>query len=208
MQKNWIDITQPLTNEIAVWPGDSPFEFKLSVTRAQTDSVNIGRLKTSVHTGTHVDAPFHFDDAGEKMHEVDVSTYIGRARVIDVASYDEIDRQVLEKFDLEGVKRLIFKTEKRRNPTVFLEGFTIIHPNVAPYLKERGVLLVGTDSPSVDPVDSKSLSAHHALNENGIYILENLFLEKADPGEYELIALPLKLVGADGSPVRAVIRPI
>src|SRR5699024_12736854 len=107
MQKNWIDITQPLTNEIAVWPGDSPFEFKLSVTKAQTDSVNIGRLKTSVHTGTHVDAPFHFDDAGEKMHEVDVSTYIGRARVIDVASYDEIDRQVLEKFDLEGVKRLI-----------------------------------------------------------------------------------------------------
>lgn len=207
-ERKWIDITQPLTNEIAVWPGDTPYNFELSITKEETGSVNIGQLTTSVHTGTHADAPFHFDDHGKQIHEIDVNIYIGKACVIDVTAYDVIDRKVLSKYHLSGINRLILRTEKERNPAIFPESFTVIDPGVGTYLQERGIFLIGTDAPSVDPVDSKSLRAHHALKENGIYILENLMLNGVTPGDYELIALPLKLVGADGSPVRAIIRPV
>lgn len=208
MEKKWIDITQPLTKNIAVWPGDTPYQFELSYTKKQTGSVNIGQFTSSVHTGTHVDAPFHFDNDGEQIHQIDPNIYIGPAKIIDVTEHKIIDRSILETFDLRGVKRLLLKTEKERDPTSFPREFSILDPDVGAYLKALGIFLIGTDAPSVDPVDSKSVSAHHALNKNGVYILENLLLNKVESGYYELIALPLKLVGADGSPVRAVIRPI
>lgn len=206
--KKWIDITQPLSKEIATWPGDIPYQFNLSATKAQTGSVNIGQVTMGVHTGTHVDAPYHFDDEGEKIHDLDVNTYIGKAILIDVSKYDIIDIEVLEKYDLQKVKRVLLKTDPQRNSAVFPKDYTVLHPDVGPYLKKKGIMLIGIDAPSVDPVDSKLLHAHHALSNNGIYILENLLLNDVEAGLYELIALPLKLVGADGSPVRAVIRPM
>lgn len=109
---------------------------------------------------------------------------------------------------LDRVQRIIFKTNPNRNPKKFPDTFTVFDPSAASYLKRLGVILIGTDAPSVDPEQSKSLKAHHAFHDNDIYILENLLLNKVQPGDYELIALPLKIVGADGSPVRAVIRPI
>lgn len=208
MEKKWVDITQPLTKTIAVWPGDTPYRFDLSFTKKQTGSVNIGQFTSSVHTGTHVDAPFHFDNEGEQIHQIDPNTYIGKAKIIDVTEHKIIDRSILEEFDLGGVNRLLLKTEKKRDLTTFPEEFSVLDPDVGMYLKSLGIFLIGTDAPSVDPVDSKALSAHHSLYKNGVYILENLILSNVDPGEYELIALPLKLVGADGSPVRAVIRPL
>ncbi|MEI3604089.1 arylformamidase [Pseudogracilibacillus sp. SE30717A] len=208
MERKWIDITQPLTNTIASWPGDETFEFKLSCTKEQTGSVNIGHISTSVHTGTHVDAPYHFDEAGKKIDEIDINMYIGPAKLIDVTAYEIIDMKVLEKYELDGVKRLLLKTENERNPKVFPENFTVIDRDAGDYLRKKGIVLLGTDAPSVDPVDSKSLKGHHSLAENGIYILENLLLNNLMPGDYELIALPLRIVGADGSPVRAVIRPL
>jgi arylformamidase len=204
----WIDITQPLTNDIAVWPGDLPFTFKISFTKEQTGSVNIGQIHTGVHTGTHIDAPYHFDEHGQKVHELDVNLYVGKARVIDVTGHAAIGKEELEQYDLEGVKRLLLKTSEGRDIKHFPESFTILRENIGPFLKEKGIRLLGTDGPSVDAVDSKSLTAHHSLNENGVYILENIVLTSIEPGDYELIALPLAIADADASPVRAVLRAL
>lgn len=209
MQKNrWIDITQPLTNDMAHWPGDTPFRFALGVTKEQSGSVNIGEIRTSLHMGTHADAPFHFDGAGKKLHELDVNTYIGKARIIDVTRYTSLGQTELEGYDLEGVGRLLLKTSKTNNPLVFPESFIELRPDIGPYLKSIGVFLLGIDVPSVDRTDSKELQTHHSLGDNGIHIVENLMLADAEPGDYEFIALPLAIHGADGSPVRAVIRKI
>jgi arylformamidase len=208
LEKEWIDISQPLTNDIAVFPGDKPYQFHLSYTKEETGSVNIGHISTGVHTGTHVDAPFHFQQEGNTIEMLDIHVFMGKARLIDVSAYGTITISLLEKFHLQDTNRLLFKTDNQRNPKVFPKQFTVIDPEVGPYLKEKGIFLIGTDAPSVDPETSKSVRAHHALGENGIYILENLMLNDIEVGDYELIALPLRIVGADGSPVRAVIRAI
>lgn len=207
-ERRWIDISQPLTNDIGVWPGDTPFTFKLSFTKEQTGSVNIGQITTSVHTGTHLDAPYHFDGNGLKVHELDVNIYVGKARVIDVTGSELVGREELEQFDLEGVERLLLKTTDGRDLARFPERFTVFRENAGPFLKGKGIRLLGTDGPSVDAIDSKTMDAHHSLNDNGVYILENIVLDGVEPGDYELIALPLSIEGADGSPVRAVLRPL
>lgn len=207
-KRKWIDISQPLHNGLAHWPGDTPFSFKLSATKSETGSVNIGQITTSVHSGTHVDAPFHFDDEGPKIIDLDPEVFIGPARLIDVSHCEVINRQSLNSFDLEGVTRLLLRTSLPNNPERFPEAIPALDPDLAPFLQEKGIKLMGVDLPSVDPLDSKTLPTHHALYRHGIHILENLMLDHVQPGDYELIALPLPLKDADGSPVRAVIRPL
>lgn len=206
MTEKWIDISQPLTNDIAEWPGDTPFSYEVRFLKADTGSVNIGKLTTSTHMGTHIDAPFHFDNNGKKVHDLSLDVYIGKARVIDMTGKQSIGRAELEQLDFGGAERILFKTESRTDPKVFTDTFTVLSPDIGPLLKERGVKLIGIDTPSVDPEDSKELLAHHALNDNGVFILENIVLHGIEEGDYELIALPLPIEGGDGSPVRAVIR--
>ncbi|WP_251639891.1 arylformamidase [Sporosarcina sp. NCCP-2716] len=205
--KEWIDITQLLSNDIAEWPGDTPFQYELSFTKEQTGSVNIGQLTMSVHTGTHIDAPFHYDEHGKKVHELDLGLYMGPAVVVDAAGHAEIGQAELEGTDFKGAERVLLKTGGHPDPTVFPEHYPVLKPDIGPFLKEHGIRLIGVDVPSVDAVDSKTMDAHHALYDNNIHILENIVLTEAEPGLYELIALPLKLAGSDGSPVRAVLRP-
>ena len=205
MENKWMDISQPLTNGMAHWPGDTPFEYSC-VTKEQTGSVNIGRIMTSLHMGTHIDAPFHVADDGQKVHELPLDVYIGSARLIDVTGHESIGKRELEQEDLVGVTRLLLRTAQHPNADVFPENFTYLREDIGPFLLEKGIRLIGVDVPSVDPVDSKSMSGHHSLINNGVYILENLVLTDVEPGDYELIALPLPIQGGDGSPVRAVIR--
>lgn len=207
-KKGWIDISHPLSSDIAHWPGDTPFSYETAFTKEQTGSVNIGRITTSLHTGTHVDAPFHFNDEGEKIIDLDIELYIGPARVIDVSGYDHVDAEVLRGFELEGVERVLLKTAVPNNPEVFPERISELAADLADYLGSKGVRLLGVDVPSVDPLDSKDMETHHALYRNGIHILENIMLDDVEEGNYELIALPLPIKEADGSPVRAVIRPL
>ncbi|WP_096271482.1 arylformamidase [Paucisalibacillus globulus] len=204
----WIDITQPLTNDMAHWPGDRPFTYEVAATKEQTGSANVGKITTSVHMGTHVDAPFHFDNNGETMEQIPIDVYIGKALVIDVSENKTITPEVLDNFNLESVKRLLIRTSLPNNPKFFPEDLPVLAPTIGNYLAEKGVRLLGVDMPSVDPITSKTLDTHHALYRNGIHILENIMLDGVEPGEYELIALPLKIVGGDGSPVRAVLRPL
>ncbi|MCM3744722.1 arylformamidase [Sporosarcina luteola] len=206
MTGEWIDISQRLHNGIAEWPGDTPFSYKIEFPKAETGSVNIGKITTSTHMGTHIDAPFHYDDNGMKVHELPIDVYIGKARVIDVSGLESIGRSDLEGIDFGNVERILLKTSSRPDPDVFPETYSVLRADIGPLLKERGVRLIGVDTPSVDSEHSKTLDAHHSLYDNRVLILENIVLTEVEPGDYELIALPLPIEGGDGSPVRAVMR--
>ncbi|WP_096199827.1 arylformamidase [Bacillus sp. FJAT-45350] len=206
--KKWIDISQPLNNQIAHWPEDTPFAYEVSYSKEETGSVNIGQIITSTHIGTHIDAPFHFLNEGTRVIDLDINLYIGTCRIIDVSPHFEINEKVLREFPLDGITRLLIKTHIPNNPHEFPKEIPFITKEGASYLGQKGIKLLGVDVPSVDPLDSTELEAHHSLHGNGIHILENVMLDQVEPGEYELIALPLPIESGDGSPVRAVIRPI
>jgi arylformamidase len=205
---DWIDISQRLDERVAVWPGDTPFSYKLTWNKEESGSVNVGQITMSTHTGTHIDAPFHFDDEGKKVIDLDVNLYIGRSRVIHLPNKSSIGVKELADFELEGVTRLLIKTDAWADRRQFPAAIPEIGPDAASYLAKLGVRLIGLDLPSVDPIDSKELLAHHELAAHGIHILEGLVLDNITPGDYELAALPLSLAEADGSPVRAVVRRI
>lgn len=202
------DISRPLLTGIPTWPGDTSFEYVVNWPKSESGSVNVGKLTMSIHTGTHVDAPFHFDDEGRKMMDLDIDLYIGAARVIDVSGKTSIGAEDLQRYDLSGVTRLIVRTGSWSDPSRFPADICYLRADLAPFLADKGIRLIGVDVPSVDPLDSKELQAHHGLHHHDIHILEGLLLDHVEPGDYELIALPLPLVEADGSPVRAVLRSI
>jgi arylformamidase len=204
----WIDISQRLDNQIPVWPGDTPFSYKVSWSKEDSGSVNVGEVTMSVHTGTHIDAPFHFDNNGKRVIDLDIELYIGPARVVHLPNLSSIGVKELAGVDLDEVTRLLIRTDAWADRGRFPESIPPIEPDLAEYLAGYGVRLLGLDLPSVDELDSKELLAHHELCRYGIHILEGLVLDAIDPGDYELAALPLPLVEADGSPVRAVIRKL
>ncbi|WP_152656587.1 arylformamidase [Oceanobacillus sp. CFH 90083] len=204
----WIDISQPLNNNLAHWPEDEPFHYETPVTKEMTGSVNIGRITTSAHIGTHVDAPFHFLNDGKRILDLDIERYIGPCMVIDLSDFDEIDKNALRAKGLSHAERLLIKTALPNQPERFPEEVPPITADGAAYMQSLGVKLVGVDTPSVDRISSKDLTGHHALYQHDIYILENVMLDHVEEGAYELIALPLALEEGDGSPVRAVIKPI
>ncbi|SEM96458.1 arylformamidase [Lihuaxuella thermophila] len=201
-----IDISRPLYVGMPVWPGDTEYRFQLAWTKEESGSVNVGQILLSTHTGTHIDAPYHFDENGKKVHELDLSLYVGTVRVVHLPRRESIGASDFQGIDLEGVKRLLIRTDSWTDPARFPQSVTFLREDLAPFLGEKGVKLLGLDVPSVDRLDSKELPVHHALHKEGIHILEGACLSDVEEGDYELIALPLKLEGADGSPVRAVLR--
>lgn len=205
---SWIDISQRLNDKVAVWPGDTPFAYTLSWSMKDSGSVNVGQITMSTHTGTHIDAPFHFDNEGKRVIDLDFNLYIGSAKVIHLRNKKSIGINDVSTFNLQGVKRLLIYTGAWQSRSTFPESIPYIEKGIAAYLAKLGVRLIGLDLPSVDPLDSKELSAHHELNQHGIHIIEGLVLDQVEAGEYDLVALPLPLEEADGSPVRAVLRKI
>jgi arylformamidase len=202
------DLSPIIRPEIPVWPGDTPFESRLTWSIAGGASVNLSAITTTPHLGSHADAPFHTEPRGEGMADMPLDRYLGLCRVVRVPPQPLIETRHVEGLDLTSPGRLLFKSESVRDRRSFPERFTAISPEVAALLAERGVLLVGMDTPSVDPFDSKTLDAHHTLFRAGIAILEGLVLDGVPEGIYELIALPLRLAGLDASPVRAVLRSL
>ncbi|HSG99620.1 MAG TPA: cyclase family protein, partial [candidate division Zixibacteria bacterium] len=166
----------------------------------------VGSVTMSVHCGTHTDAPFHFIGDGKTIDQCDLHAYIGRALVVDAAGEPVIEPRHVAGLS-ETPPRILFKTNTAR-PGEFNESFCYFSVEAARQLCEFQPLLVGIDTPSVDHPHSKTLDAHKTFGAEGVAILENLRLDHVAPGEYELIALPLKLVGLDGSPVRAILRPL
>lgn len=206
----FIDISRTLTAGTAVWPGDTRFRLETNLSREEGDSVNLTTLTLSAHTGTHVDAPYHFADKRATMETLLLEPYWGRAQVVTVQR-DEgpLQPKDLEAYDIGLARRLLVRSVSRiPDQTVFPEAYVYPSPGLARWLGEKGIILFGSDAPSMDAVDSKSLPGHNALYREGIAILEWLDLSGAPDGLYELAALPLKIAGGDGSPVRAVLRTI
>jgi arylformamidase len=207
------DISRGLTKQIAPWPGDVPFEFKLNGKIAEGSSVNVGMISMSLHNGTHADARFHFEDDGWTIEQAQLETYVGPACVADVsANYRDGAMPHMRVSDLESMSdeiattgRLLLKTNVWADSEVFPESIPTIAADVPAWLKARGVKLLGFDVPSVDEITSKDLPNHHALGAARIAIVESLDLSRVAAGLYQLIALPLKIAGADGSPVRAIL---
>lgn len=201
------DISQTIRKGIAVWPGDQRFRFRWTMKLEEGDSCNASAVTMSSHTGTHVDAPYHFDNSGADIGSVPLTHYLGPARVVSLQVERAITAADLEKLDWQDVERVIFKTRASGLPEgQFDRSFVYLAEDSARFLGERGLLLVGTDAPSVDAFSSKSLRAHKVLLEHGTAILEGARLTHVPEGDYELICLPLKFGGLDGSPVRAILR--
>jgi arylformamidase len=167
--------------------------------------VNVAALTLSVHTGTHVDGSYHVDDGGARPAELDLEAFVGPAIVIDARGRDQLDPDVVAGVRLGPDTRVLFRTRDNVDAAEFPARFAAISPQLANLLGDRRVPLVGTDAPSVDPVDSKTLETHHAFVNGRVAILENVVLTDVEPGGYTLIALPLRLMEADSSPVRAVL---
>jgi arylformamidase len=202
------DISPTIRPEIPVWPGDTPFEARLAWSIAAGASVNVAAVSTTLHLGAHADAPFHTEPRGDGVADLPLERYLGPCRVVRVPAAALIEPRHVEGIDLASPRRLLFRSDSVRDRRGFPERFTALSPELAALLGERGVLLVGMDTPSVDPFESKDLAAHHALARGGVAILESLLLDGVPEGIYELIALPLKLAGLDASPVRAVLRTL
>jgi arylformamidase len=200
-----IDVSRPLAAGTACWPGDVPFAFHLGWTIAAGASVNVGSIESSVHTATHCDAPFHYDDGGPTVDRVPLEVFLGPAWVVDVRGVKSW-RDRLTGLEYEATPRVLFRTGGWPDPTTFPASVPVMEPDLPDWLADRGVKLIGVDLPSVDDLDSKTLPVHHALGRRGITIVEGLWLDAAAAGRYEFIGLPLKLIGADGSPLRAVLR--
>ena len=199
------DITRPLRAALAPWPGDTAFEHRLTWCMDAGASVNVGALTMGTHNGTHADAPFHFLPDGETIDALDPAIFVGPAQVIDVSDAGwSITRAALS-FD-PGTTRLLLKTGAWPDDTRFPARIPILAPDVPAWLGANGVRLLGLDIPSVDEIESKDLPVHHALAAANVHILESLDLSAVTPGVYELVALPLRIVGGDAAPVRAVLR--
>ncbi|WP_421791614.1 arylformamidase [Hyphobacterium sp.] len=209
MTKRLIDISQILRPELPVWPGDTNFSLERTWQIDPECPVNVSRLTLSTHSGAHADAPLHYDPTGADIADVDPAIYLGRCFVFDVTSATE--RVEPTHFDLskaDGAERVLFRTFDRFPTGNWVSDYAAIAWETIELLASSGVKLVGMDGPSLDPETSKTLDAHHAVRRAGMAILEGLVLDNVEEGAYDLIALPLKIEGADASPVRAVLREL
>ncbi|KAA0956784.1 arylformamidase [Planococcus sp. ANT_H30] len=199
-----IDISMELNDTTPEWPGDVPFSYELSVTIKQSGSVNIGKVQTSTHIGTHIDAPFHYNNEGLKTHELPLDVYLSQAQVMDVSGLEKIKVSDLKPLE-EQVTAVLLKTVSWKDRSKFPVEWPIFDEGIARWMADHGISLLGVDVPSVDPETSKELPMHRAMNRHHRFILEGIVLDHVAEGVYRLAALPLKIKGGEGSPVRAIL---
>jgi len=205
------DISVPVHEGVPTWPGDPPLRITLASSIAGGNVANVTRLDMGAHTGTHFDAPFHFDRTGYGIDRLPLDILIGACRVFDLTAIPgHVNRVSLERCDLQSVTRALFKTRNSqhwaRDDHEFDKGFVGLVLDGAEYLLKRGVRLVGIDYLSIEPFGSKDHRVHSLLLSAQVVILEGLNLSEVPAGDYELIALPMRLRGADGAPARVVLR--
>jgi arylformamidase len=197
-----IDISRPLSNSTAHWPGDTPFDFSLPMRRESGNGINVGAFNSSTHFGTHLDAPFHFTDSTETIDLLDLAVCYGEALVVDVRGQSLIGPELLP--DVLP-KRVMLRTDSWLSSGQFPISIPTLSLGAVRKLASQSVTLIGVDVPSVDELESKDLPIHHALHHAGIIILESLSLANVTPGIYLLAAFPLLICGGDAAPTRAVL---
>jgi arylformamidase len=212
------DISPPLGPDTAVFPGDTPLSREIVLDLAGGDAVTLSTLRSTCHLGAHVDAPSHYDPQGASIGERPLGPFIGPCRVVRVEAVagglvtTAMVRDALASGPdaapdgLPDTERLLIATGTYPDSTEFRTDFAALAPDLVDWLARGGVRLVGIDTPSIDPADSKELPAHQAVRRHDLNILEGVVLDDVPAGLYELIALPLRLTAFDGSPVRAVLR--
>ena len=202
-----IDISPPLRLGMGVFPGDAAYQVSQTFAIGPGCPVNVSSVAMSTHCGAHADAPLHYDSRGASIDELELGDFIGPARVIDARGAGALCQFEEIASALDGAPpRLLFRLTDRLDPMLWPTGFRALAAEAIEQLAARGTRLIGVDVPSVDPETSKDPPSHMACNRHDIRIVENLMLADVAPGDYELIALPLKLQGLDAAPVRAVLR--
>jgi arylformamidase len=202
------DISPTISGALPVWPGDTRFEASATWEIGGGCPVHVSRMSMTTHLGAHTDAPSHYDPAGLAIDAVGLAPYIGPCRVIHCIGAPLVDVADIASF-LDGVPpRVLLRTYASAPQREWDPAFAAVSPDAIALLASKGVILIGTDTASLDPQDSKTLDAHNAVRTNRMAILEGVVLDDVPAGDYELIALPLKLAGMDASPVRAILRPL
>jgi arylformamidase len=204
------DITRTVHPSLAVWPGDTAYQVQPLLQIEQGKSVNLTTLTLSPHTGTHADAYFHYEQAGDHPVAMPLNAYIGRARVVTVHKADgPLHPTDFAHVDLRGAERLLIHSPVSDLPdNQWPQHFPYLSVELIEWLADLRMVLIGLDSPSVDAFDSQELLCHHALKRHTMVNIETLQLRGVPDGDYELIALPLKLDLACASPVRAILRSL
>ena len=207
MPRLW-DISPPVSAAAPVFPGDTPYAQHWSARIGPGCPVNVSAVTLSPHVGAHADAPLHYEDGAAPIGAVDLEPYLGRCRVVHAIGLGAlVEPGHLAHAEPALPPRVLVRTCERA-PSTWVDDFAAFAPRTIDWLAERGVRLVGIDTASVDPAASKTLDAHQRLRAHGLRVLENLVLDDVPEGDYELIALPLRWVEADASPVRAVLREL
>jgi arylformamidase len=206
--KFW-DISPPVEARSPVFPGDTPYSQRWSATLGDGCPVNVSAVTLSPHVGAHADAPLHYDPAGLPVGALDLASFMGPCRVIHAIGCGPlIEWHHLAHAAQALPPRVLVRSFERAPVDRWTDAFSAFAAATIERLADAGVRLVGIDTASVDPADSKTLPSHQVLRRRGLRVLENLVLDEVPEGDYELIALPLKLMTADASPVRAVLRPL
>ena len=203
------DISPPVAASSPVFPGDTPYQQRWAASLSPDCPVNVSEITLSPHVGAHADAPLHYDPEGISVGCLDLTPYLGPCRVIHCIDCGPLVRWAdIEHALADLPARVLVRTYERMPVDRWDPALTAFAPATIERLAERGVRLIGIDTASIDPADSKTLDSHQVIRRRGLRVLENLVLDEVPEGDYELIALPLKLVDADASPVRAVLREL
>jgi len=204
------DVSLPLYPGMITWPGDPEFETQSVHQIAAGASANVSRLVMGSHSGTHIDAPRHFIEGAPAVDAIDPEILIGPARVYDLPVTDVLDSILLGDLDLKGVRRVLFKTRNSENTHrgVIAEDYVCLTPEAASYLVAQGAALVGIDSLSIERAHAPDHPVHRTLLAAGVVIIEGLDLSDVPAGDYDLLALPLKIRDADGAPARVFLKEL
>jgi len=208
------DISPPVHGGSPVFPGDTPYRQRWSWTLDANCPVNVAEVTTSPHVGAHADAPLHYDPQGAPIGAVDLAPYLGPCRVIHaldarpLVMWDHLAAALEHASPLPAPPRLLIRTYRTHPGDRWDPALAGIEAAAIERLADLGTVLVGIDTASIDPADSKTLDAHQAIRRRGLRVLENLVRDAVPEGDYELIALPLRWTQADASPVRAVLREL
>jgi arylformamidase len=209
MNQHIWDISPPVHEGAPVFPGDTPYRQRWAATIAPGCPVNVSEITLSPHVGAHADAPLHYDPAGATIGEVDLAPYLGPCRVIHAIACGPLIEWTHLAHAIAGLPQRVLVRTYQRAPVERWDGeLAAFSPATIERLAALGVKLIGIDTASIDPAESKTLDSHQVIRRLGLRVLENLVLDEVPEGDYELIALPLRLVSADASPVRAVLREL
>jgi arylformamidase len=207
----WIDVSVSLHSGMVHWPDNPPVQIERTLSIEHGDAANVSEISMGAHTGTHMDGPIHFVPEGKGLDKMPLDATIGRARVIEISDPVAVKLEELHSYRLQRGERILFKTRnsaRRWSSEDFMEDFVYVSQGAARYLADRGIRTVGVDYLSVGGFRKDGEETHQALLEAGIWVIEGLDLSEVEPGEYELVCLPIKIEQSDGAPARAILRAI